>query len=72
MLLRFSSRSTAMCGSEMIKVGFLPIHNVKSGPYCFDHSWNCSHGLRFGTRSLLPMKGIGNGPGGNLDQIMKS
>jgi hypothetical protein len=63
-VLRFSISSTAMTGSEMTIVGFLPIHIVNIGPYVFDHFWNCIHGLDLGSWSLLPMKGNGVGPGG--------
>jgi hypothetical protein len=51
-------------------VGRRPTHIVKIGPYFLDHSWNWIHGFDVG--SLLPMNGMGIGPGGMRDHFQMS
>jgi hypothetical protein len=71
-VLRFSSRSTATLGSDIMIVGRRPIHNVKIGPYTCDHFSNWIHGEEDGIMSLFPMKGRGVGPGGRRRYNRKS
>lgn len=71
-VLRFSSRSTATLGSEMIIVGRRPIHNVKIGPYIWDHFSNWIHGEEDGIMNLFPRNGRGVGPGGRRRYRRKS
>lgn len=56
----------------MIIVGRRPIHNVKIGPYIWDHFSNWIHGEEDGIMGLFPMNGRGVGPGGRRRYRRKS